>query len=134
MSRRFQFSLRALLVAAAVVPLMLGGAHLFSGYAQYIEVGPVQVDGSTVIEGRIVRFFGPLDLEYCLEVDGRPEHEGIWSFGIARRKWLCIYPIQRDYDFSRRPPGQYRLTLIGGDPRENAQRGAATTVVIPERL
>jgi hypothetical protein len=105
----------------------------FKTYAQYIEVGPIESGVPTSIHGRIVRFLGPLDLEYCLDVDGRPEHGEILSMGITRRRWLCIYPIERTYDFSRKSPGQYVVAIIGAHAREKAPRDAAVTITVPER-
>ncbi|HEV3339872.1 MAG TPA: hypothetical protein VG125_05930 [Pirellulales bacterium] len=125
--------MRALLVAAAVICGVVGGAQVFKTFAQYIEVDPIQRRGPTTIKGRIVQFFGPPDLEYVLEIDGSLENDQIFSQGITRRTWPCIYPIERFYDFSRLPPGKCQLTLIAGRWDEKGPRGASTTVVVPGR-
>lgn len=120
-------------VTVFAISVAFGSAHLFKVAAQYVEVGPIQPAGPTEIQGRIMCYFGPPHIMCCLDVDGRPEHRATRSFVPAVRNWLCIYPIETNYDFSRMPPGKYRVTLLAGDPRENAPRAAVATVVVSER-
>ena len=97
---RPQFTLRALLVAM-LVAAFFGGRRLFATYAQYVAVNPDQSTGLLTINGRMVRFLGPrnIDCVVSLAVVGHDGHVGA-KIGtqIAERRWLCLYPIEIETD------------------------------------
>ena len=116
MTRRFQFSLRALLGAAVVVCLLLGGWHLLWTYGQYVEAEPAKLGRSFSVKGRILRPAGPQELAYHFRIE-RPDGVCLLNlFGegyIARKGWLGTYRIDTTVELyeSDIGPGEYRLSL-----------------------
>lgn len=131
MSRRFQFSLRALLVVVTVGCLLLGGWHLLKTYGQYIEAsGRLRAGERISVRGRIIRPFGPEELSYNFIVYGVSSNNGVpsealsrgcghWSYAyVAKRRWFCIYTVEAQVknDFDERggegmPLGDYWIAL-----------------------
>lgn len=101
MSRRFQFSLRALLLLTAAIAALFGGWRLFALNAQYVAVKPDPSTDLLTINGRIVRFLGPrtIDCAVALTVVAHDDHVGA-QIGdqVVERHWLCVYPIEIETD------------------------------------
>ena len=101
MTRRFQFSLRGLLGVAVAVCLVLGGWKLFRSFQQYITVTRDPSTDLVRVEGQIIRFLGPPEIQYdaCLGVVRHDGHAGakVGSW-ISERRWLCVYPIAVETD------------------------------------
>ena len=117
MTRRFQFSLRALLLVTAILCLPLGGWHLFKKYGQFIEASPIIAGQPIVVNGRLIQFFGPKRCHYCLDIWGN--HGGglvllHTCYGFADRSGPFTYSIHAEYSIPQFQPGQYRLALVDG--------------------
>lgn len=99
--RQFQFSLRSLLVAVMAVAALFGGWRLFATNAQYVAVESDPSTGLLTINGRIVRFLGPRDIDCVVSVCivAHDDHVGVRIGNqTAERCWLCLYPIEIETD------------------------------------
>ena len=96
MPRRFQFSLRALLVLTALASLLLGGRHLLETYGSYLEVTNIAVGESMTIKGRIVHLFGPPKIYFEVESHNVETPSLNWTtWGWLERSWLCCYDFDQ---------------------------------------
>ena len=102
MPRRFQFSLRALLVLVAVACVLLGAWHLLETYGTTIAIERPQVGEPLHVKATYFRPFGPS--ECYLEV-GYKVTEGMTDGFVkcqlaksAERSWCCFYETEFDFD------------------------------------
>ena len=101
MSRRFQFRLRGFLGVAVAVCLVLGGWKLFRSFQQYVAVTRDRETDLVRVEGQIVRFLGPPEIQFdaFLTVVGRNGHVGMKTGSLtAERRWFCVYPLAVETD------------------------------------
>ncbi|HEV3341559.1 MAG TPA: hypothetical protein VG125_14430 [Pirellulales bacterium] len=124
MSRRFQFSLRALLGLVTVLCLLLGGWGLLLTYGQFVAAGPITLHERIALRGRLIRMLGPKRLPYCIWID--PDG-GV--FDHAERSWLCIYTVQTETVVAHQP-GRYRLTLVDLENPVGAIPPGSPTVLV----
>ena len=111
MLRRFQFSLRALLGLSVAMCLLLGARHLLETCGQFVASQTARIGEPVAINGRLIRFFGPREYEYFLDVIPRVEGEEQMTWlGTSKRSWLCVYEVSQDFGPMSRP-GSYRLIL-----------------------
>jgi hypothetical protein len=109
MSRRFQFSLRALLGLAAVVGLLLGGWHLLDTYGNRLDVDEVRIGAPVKIKAGYVCLFGPheCNLSVALEsIDGSEIAPGIARVSevdLVERSWLCLYRVEWEFEPVEQP-------------------------------
>ncbi len=117
MTRRFQFSLRTLLIALVTVCIALGGWHLyFVFFGPYVEAAPTVAGQPIFVRGRFFDFFGMPSTVYVVQVvklgpNGKPitcqsgsgyvQRSGLWSYNIE----VELSPINK--------PGEYDLELMG---------------------
>src|SRR5215469_7313719 len=92
MSRRLQFSVRALLGAAFAIGLMLGLLHLLEKYGQKIQPTQAVVGAPITINARYVRPFGPP--ECVIFVEARLPSGARLMEKVAKRSWLCFYVVE----------------------------------------
>ena len=117
MSRRFQFSLRGLLGLAAIFCILLGSGHIVATYGSYVAANPTKVRQPVAIYGRIVRPFGPAQLDYAIawQTPGNddPGRRNYWMPFRSDRKWLCFYDIRAE--IRNIYPGKYEIAVVA-DP------------------
>jgi hypothetical protein len=119
MSRRFQFSLRALLGLAAIASLSLGGWHLLETYGTYVDAENPRVGEPIRISGRFVWLFGPNECHLDIGHTWADESGCTFSYCVGKRSWLCFYSVEQDFDPVDRP-GQIEVFL---NRREGLRRG-----------
>jgi len=116
MARRFQFSLKSLMAAVAVICLGLGGWHLL--FRQYVEADPAVVGQPIKIHGRFVRFSeededagwnGRYDLFFD-EVLDSGSHSWVVT-GIAEQSFGCRYDVEIEVDPVHEPT-EFTLELM----------------------
>lgn len=118
MSRRFQFSLRAMLVVSVAICVAMGSWRLHHDRRQYVHASPVPVNWQIDVTGQFFHLNGP-EIHQFVVVAEAPEKDGKrfrWgSTGIARRKGAGTYEITTRL----RPaeaPGIYKLMLWPMEP------------------
>ena len=126
MSRRFQFSLRSLLAAGAVVCLSLGGWHVLTIRSQYVAGLSAKVGEPITIEAQLVRFCGPRVL-YVELADNPPLDRVVYhNQYIMERSWGCLYRLSETID-PMFEAGDYAILLrLQGEPNVIAPRGVLT--------
>jgi hypothetical protein len=116
---RPQFSLKTMLWFMAAICVIFGGAHLVKKYGSFVEVRPVKAGEPFVLHGRVIRFFGPDRLHFCLDVFGTPPE---WKsgtcclytcYGFAERSGPFTYRINSEFHLQA-APGEYGLKLVEG--------------------
>jgi hypothetical protein len=114
MPRRFQFSLKRLILLAVFVCLWLGGWHLRNNVRRFIEAEPAFVGRPIRIRGQYFEYNGPTLRDFIVIADG-PLHSNvrprIWSSDVvARRLGSGTYNLETSLEHARLP-GVYRLRL-----------------------
>ena len=118
MSRRFQFSLRALLVATAAVCLMFGGLRLLK-QSEFLELRLVKRGHQGVkARGRFVRLLGAPDVGYWVEFQDQDRYNSnslpcviLSGMFTASRSWFAIYDFKTVFD-PPKEPGRYEYTIV----------------------
>lgn len=110
MTRRFQFSLRALLGTVVFGCLILGAGSLLKSKGQFVRAEPTKVGEPILIRGRVILFGGPGRFEYhlSLSTDGMT----LIRSDQAERSWLCLYNVEEAFEPSSEPR-RYVIKLIG---------------------
>ncbi|HET6879095.1 MAG TPA: hypothetical protein VFI31_03005 [Pirellulales bacterium] len=115
MSRRFQFSLRAVLLAMLLICLPLGAWQLLKTSGQYIEADQCKLGTPFSVKGRIIRPTGPQQLSYHFRIEERNGQCLINMFvtGAAKKAWPGTYAVDTEIPLlaSDIAPGEYRLSL-----------------------
>jgi hypothetical protein len=103
MSRRFQFSLRALLVATLVICLSLGVWHLLETYGTSVAVENARVGAPIVVKAR---YFWPRGPDECTLFVGYARNDDtgcVEKYLRAKRSWLGFYTVDYELDRVDRP-------------------------------
>ena len=104
MTRRFQFSLRALLAFAAVICVLLGGWHLLQTYGNRLDVENPRLGAPIRVKAT---YFCPLGPSQChlslgyMTADGSQLSDGTLgrSAGdMIKRSWLCLYSMESELE------------------------------------
>ena len=129
MSRRFQFSLRALLVASVVICVGLGSWRFRSDTRQYVLADHVSVNAPIKVRGQFFHLDGPV-IHHFLVLAEAPEKNGKrfrWGeSGLARRKGAGTYEVEARLTGAD-SPGTYKLMLW---PMEPEQQCITSTVEV----
>lgn len=133
MTRRFQFSLKALLGLVMVAAMMLGAVHLAERYGQFVKTTTPCSPASTLnVEGRLITFFGPKVRHVELAAETMFPDSMRYSFAdqMVPRSWFCMYNFTADVR-ALDTPGDYRLMLFDMD-RPGARAMGALRVEYPD--
>jgi hypothetical protein len=109
MSRRFQFSLRALLGFAVLACLVLAGRYLLGTYGTRLDVEIPRVGDPIRVKATYFRLFGPRECRLFVEyriADGSLLSSGAIGASqgdIIKRSWLCLYTIETELEPIDRP-------------------------------
>jgi hypothetical protein len=125
MSRRFQFSLRALLGLAAVVCLLLGCWHLLTKHGQYVVATPAKIGEPITVDGQLVCFCGP-SLLYVELVGEPPLDRLVQNIYVIKRSWGCLYRLKTKIDPISRSGDDAILLRFQMKPGAVAARGVVT--------
>jgi hypothetical protein len=109
MSRRFQFSLRALLGMAVVVCLALGGWHLLVRYGQFVEMAPTAANEPR-LRGQFIFFSLEQHLIYRANVMRGGVH--IYRFrGLAESDLPFVYRFNGRFADDEPEQGEYAIEI-----------------------
>lgn len=102
--RRPQFSLRALLLLATLIGVAFGAAHLVKRYGEFVEVPSHKAGDAVMLEGRLIRLFGPKTIRLKVLVYDPRGDVGFMFERPSSRTWMCAYPFSIDFDLGGRSP------------------------------
>ncbi len=118
MTRRFQFSVRALLVGIVAICVGFGSWRFRSSNRQYVHASPVRVRQHIEVTGQFFELNGP-EIHHFLVLAEAPEKDGKrlrWGgLGISRRKGAGTYVIESLLNGAD-DPGTHKLLLWPMEP------------------
>jgi hypothetical protein len=134
MSRRFQFSLRTLLVAVAMLCIVLGGKSLASRVA-YVEAMPTAEKDTLLVRGRMFSFLGPESAVWTLLLYRHwdmPIDPQWAASGTVSRSLFAFYDVELEIPRPLRP-GEYAL-MLGSIPETGGCMDAEGLMIIGDEV